>query len=190
MDRNAPRYHTRIIFAEGPTYSSFYSGKTSKFRKRLKRSQPTLNYWLFGAWLIRFLTKSRASHILISDGEVVLDYQFSKTKFWSHIQFVNSYEGVLGWIDIYSDVPQMFERWEGRNRPESLWRCYLQICRYLVGFFTFGAISGTNCVSISRQICAEAGIRVPWHYFSPALLRRWLNDHGADFNAGKPPALD
>lgn len=187
MDRNNEKHKVRIIFAEGPTFADTYFRHSKAIRRRIIRSYPHLIFWLFGAWLIRFCTHSRTSHILLSDGEVVLDYQFSQTKFWSYIQFTQRYQSVLGYIDIYSDVPPMLERWEGRSKPDAWWRCLWTLIRYLTGFFTFGLLSGQNCVTIARQICAEANIKVPRHYHSPALFRRWLLEHGTDFTARTPP---
>lgn len=190
MDRNDVKYRVRLVFAEGPTFKQDYSPHPKSFKRRMIRSHPHLLFWMFGVSLIHRLTKSRASHILISDGEVVLDYQFASTKFWPYIPFTRRHRGILGYIDIYSDVPPMLERWEGRANKDSWWRCLYTLAKYLTAFFTRGMVSGTNCVTITRQICAEADLKIPKSYFSPALLRRWLIDHGTDYIAGAPSPHD
>lgn len=184
------RHRFRLVFAEGPTLQEHYLKHSKWQRRKMLRHYPHIVFWLFGAWLIRTCTRSRASHILISSGEVVLDYQFSATKFWGHIDFCHRYPGILGYIDIYSDVPLMLERWEGRSKPDAWWRCLWTLARYLASLFTFGQISGQNCVTISRQVLAEAGFKVPKTAYSPAMFRRYLIDNGCDFIAGKPPAHD
>ena len=84
MDRNGQKYKIRIMFAEGPTFRSSFLCHPKANRRRMMRSHPHILFWFFGAWLIRFCTHSRTSHVLLTDGEVVLDYQFSKTKYWSY----------------------------------------------------------------------------------------------------------
>ena len=77
-----------VIIAEGLTSAEVWKGKTLRQKWRIFRRHPVAVWWLLGAWWVRFALRSKHIHAMVSDGQVVVDRQFTAPRYWAYEDFV------------------------------------------------------------------------------------------------------
>lgn len=172
-----------VWFAEGPTADKHFMSYPFRWKLRLLRRDPALVYYLFGSELIKKITRTKYSHVLIEYDGVVLDPTFQKNKYWEASVFKNIYPGSKCSFKMHcvSGDPDLGSYEDNRDwgaLKTSIWGTFFR----LVSLFTFGSVQlDQDCVSVATGIirrCTKH--KVPRKIFTPAQLMRWLEEVGYD----------
>tara|TARA_Y100001938_G_C8088630_1_gene433657 strand:- start:2797 stop:3129 length:333 start_codon:yes stop_codon:yes gene_type:complete len=92
--------------------------------------------------------------------------------FWNLLDFCNKYPSIAGLYIILTDKPIDILRYRTPKRPPKPWRSYLKL-------FTFGLINiSGDCVDNTKDVLAQADIKVSWKVTTPEGLHRWLKKQG------------
>jgi len=173
------RYDFKLWFAEGMSMRKHFWDYPWRWKLRLIRREPALCYYLLGSHLIRWITRSAISHVLIEYDDVVLDPMFTRNKYWPADTFKKKYPGRRVHFTFQSDKPVDLKKWEqSKDRGAvvaSVWGTTFR----LILFFSRGRIRlSEDCVSMGTDALRTAGITVPVGIVSPQQLMNWLKEHG------------
>lgn len=169
------------MFTESDRFSSFPPGRLLW----LLRRKPKLFYLLCCAWVAGVFGGSKFRHVAISDGSVVVNYEFLRRYYYSHEDFVKSFE-ILGYVEIDSDRALDLRVLSGIERTR--WIVPLTAQFLLMGF-SRGFYQVDNCTISAKQALWGAGVEVPDRsIWCPTKLLLWLMENENDFTAGPPPS--
>ena len=185
MKQRNRNHRCMLIWASGATWSKSMSKFNGRRKLRFIKKNPGLAYQLFGNYLITKLTRSKATHLLISDGAVVVDYTFKDMRFWAYEEFINRFPNIIGWSVIETDDKVDFSPLEGMKSSSlfsaTFWR--------LLMWATRGLVQRRNCVTTARSVLKQAGVRFPRRAWSPKIALNYFMENGNDFTAGPPPSF-
>ena len=172
-----------VWFAEGPTAGKHFMSYPLRWKLRLLKRDPALIYYLFGSELIKKITGTKYSHVLIEYDGVVLDPMFQKNKYWEASVFKNVYPGSKCSFKMYclSGKPDLGSYEDNRDwgpLKTSVWGTFFR----LVSLFSLGNVRlDEDCVSVAISIiCRCTKHKVPRNIFTPVQLMRWLEEVGYD----------
>ena len=153
-------------------------------RIRLLCRKPRLFYLMAAAWVAGVFGGSRFRHVAISDGEVVVNFEFLRRNYWSHEAYVESNK-ILGYVEIKSEKRLNLATLTAIDRTR--WMIPLTALFLLMGI-TRGFYQVNNCTISAKQALWGAGIEVPDRpIWCPTKLLLWLMENEKDFVAGPPP---
>ena len=195
MRDNGQVTHTmlRLIFAEGPTFRDHYFSRDKRFRKRLRKYHKKTLWWMFCNYNVRLMSQARMSHVLLTDGQIVMDYQFTRVQFRTYNDVCADQNlNIIGHVTVPISQPLDFERWDGYDLGDPGWiRSIWLLVKLHAWRLSGGLIPNMNCVSISKKILRENGYEIrPWITCPNHLLGGLLDEGVHDFVAGNPAALD
>ena len=144
-----------------------------KWKIRLIRHNRMVLYCYWLGWVTRVVTFSRYAHVCFGFDGVVSEVTANRdTNFWPLLQFASDYPAVHGMYVIHTKRSVNMRRYETRKRPPSPWRSFLKL-------FTFGMVQiSEDCVDLSKNALAQAGVIVPRRVITPGGLHRWLRGQG------------
>ena len=174
-------YKTVLLFTE----SDRFGDMPMRDRWRLLKRKPKVAYLMGAAWVAGVFGGSRFRHVAISDGDVVVNFEFLRRNYWSHEAYVGSNQ-ILGYVEIESDSKLELSSLPSLDR--SRWMLPLTVLFLLMGI-TRGFYQVNNCTISAKQALWGAGIDIPDRsIWCPTKLLLWLMENGKDFVAGSPSA--
>jgi len=171
-------YEFKLWFAEGNSMRKHFWNHPWRWKLRLIRREPALCYYLLGSNLIRWITRSAITHVLIEYDDVVLDPMFTRNKYWPADTFEKKYPGRRVFFRFQSDKPLDLAKWEQCKPMSPITASVWGTTFRLILFFSRGRIRfSEDCVSIAVDALSSAGIEVPTGIVSPQQLLNWLEGH-------------
>lgn len=178
----------RILFAGGDRITAYRQRHGWRGLCWLARRHPKTLYQMVGGSIVGLLGGWRGvSHVMVSDGDAVVDYTFAGTRFFPAVQW-RQYPGVAGSCFIWTNPRPSIRRFEGRLDAD--WAELLRTtAAYWLLWLSFGRIKLlTDCIDVARVCLADIGIDVPAHVWTPKQLRRVLERHGYPYLPLESPA--
>ena len=190
----------RLWFATGPTFKSHWFCRSWRGQLALLWRQPSVIYYIWACTLIRWLTFSNLSHVMVEAGDVVLDPMFDRTRFWGFRVFDRKFDGGLRcsiaippWqLPIkYFGVKVDLAQYETHGSRCHLWTCVWGTIRYFTMWLTMGRVlPQRDCIWYAKDALRQVGINVPKSVWTPRGLMRWMESKGYACTSTTPSTHD
>jgi hypothetical protein len=126
----------RLLYAKGARVGDYRRRHGWRGVWWLARRRPSHLYQMAGAGIVERLSGWSASHVMVDDGQAVLDYGFAVTRFWPSLA-VAQYPGLIAVQRVYVMSQPNLTEFEGRQDAGWAWL----VCVTVAGF-SDGAITG------------------------------------------------
>lgn len=184
----------RLLYAQAYRIGDYHRRHGWRGVRWLACRRPSNLWQLVGASIVARLSGWEADHVLVDDGEVVLDYAFTKTRYWPSLAVGWSHQ-IVGEQRIRCLARLDLSAFEGRTDSGGWIHLLLVTCCYWLLWLSAGRIRlRTDCVSIAKQCLRQVGIDVPRWVWLPSHLRDFLHETGHVYHSthrlvvvGDPP---